>query len=220
MGSAHCIGMCGGFAVAIGASDIPLRRILMRQGLYSAGRVCTYAFLGAVGGFAGLYLSGVKTPLIGAQHIFSFLSGLVMLVVGLSVLSPFRFHWKWLAIITGWIAPIFCRLLGARGRLGFFIAGLANGFLPCGLVYAFLAGAVASSDLLRGMLLMTFFGLGTLPAMIAVGCGGKVLSHTARLRAYRVAACMVIIYGVVTITRAFQPEEGCCAQHEAFSVIG
>ena len=97
----------------------------------------------------------------------------------------------------------FLQLLSTRGGIGYFVAGVANGFLPCGLVYAFLAMAVATQDVGRGAVVMIAFGLGTVPAMMAIGCGATLLSHTARLRVYRLAAVFVVIAGAATIYRAF-----------------
>lgn len=211
LGSSHCIGMCGGFAAAIGATGMPVRTLLLRQLVYTAGRIFTYAFLGAVGGSAGLYLAQLRTPLVGVQQVFSVLAGAMMIIVGLSAAGVLHLGGRWSRGITTHIASAFARLLGAHRQRGFFVAGLLNGFLPCGLVYAFLAMAVATGDMVRGMALMTIFGLGTAPAMLAIGCGSVVLSHVARRRIYRVAACIVIVLGVVTIKRAFPPEEGCCA---------
>jgi sulfite exporter TauE/SafE len=46
-----------------------------------------------------------------------------------------------------------------------FSFGLANGLLPCGLVYLGLSNALGSGEILTSILSMTAFGIGTLPAM-------------------------------------------------------
>jgi sulfite exporter TauE/SafE len=43
------------------------------------------------------------------------------------------------------------------------------GWLPCGLVYAALAVAVTTGDVLKSSLTMLAFGVGTLPAVVGVG---------------------------------------------------
>jgi len=53
-GSMHCVGMCGGFAVAMGAG--PGRR--RRSVLYNAGRLGTLLGLGALAGTAGAVAVG------------------------------------------------------------------------------------------------------------------------------------------------------------------
>ena len=57
LGSAHCVGMCGGFAVSIGIGSRGLASNLRRQLVYTAGRIFTYSFFGIVAGYAGLWIA-------------------------------------------------------------------------------------------------------------------------------------------------------------------
>ena len=52
-GSFHCIGMCGGFACALGRDPRGRRRPLERHLLYNMGRLTTYCFLGVIAGALG-----------------------------------------------------------------------------------------------------------------------------------------------------------------------
>ena len=45
LGSAHCVGMCGGFVLSSGATATGPRDNLARQVSYSSVRLCTYAIL-------------------------------------------------------------------------------------------------------------------------------------------------------------------------------
>ncbi len=217
LSSAHCVGMCGGFAAAISATGQPVWPMLSRQLVYSAGRMSTYAFLGAVGGAAGLFLAQYNTSLVNVQRVFSILAGVIMIIIGASILGLFRLSLLSKLGLETLFAPMFRQFLNARSTGGFFLAGLANGFLPCGLVYAFLAKAVASASVGRGAVLMFAFGLGTVPAMVAIGCGSAMLSRHARYRVFQFAACMVIVVGVVTIGRAVPlgGETSCCDEAAA-----
>jgi sulfite exporter TauE/SafE len=82
-----------------------------------------------------------------------------------------------------------------------FLAGLVNGLLPCGLVYAYLALAASSAEPWQGALTMAAFGLGTIPILALVGTGGHFLSRTARWRLLRLAAWCVVLTGVLSILR-------------------
>jgi sulfite exporter TauE/SafE len=208
LGSAHCIGMCGPIAAALGTIDVPLRPLVVRHLAYNLGRVFTYAFMGAMAGAAGLWLSQYRLPMIAAQQLFAVVAGVIMLAVGLSVLGLIRLPRTW--AVPEIFAPLYRGLLNARSVGGFFLAGLANGFLPCGLVYSFVALAAAGGSVAAGWLLMAAFGLGTLPAMLAVGCGSRLLTHAARLRVYRVAAVLIVLLGGVTVARAFTAPAGAC----------
>jgi hypothetical protein len=215
LGSAHCVGMCGGFAAIVGANRRRAPQAVARQLVYCTGRVFTYAFLGAMGGYAGLRLSQWSEVLPGVQRAFSLGAGALMVLLGLTTLGLWRFRWRWLTSIGGAVVPVFRHFLDGQDRGGVFLAGVANGFLPCGLVYAFLALAVASGSPPRGLLMMLFFGLGTIPGMTIIGCGSTLLSHGARLHVYRLAACFVIVAGAMSIWRAWPSShvDACCAGH-------
>jgi hypothetical protein len=209
LGSAHCVGMCGGFALAIGALRPKFPAALMPQLAYSAGRLITYGFLGALGGLAGAYLSSAAGALAGAQRAVALVAGVVMLYMGASSLGLIRFE-----RIDRGAAVLFQPLLGhfIRGKAGAgpLLAGLFTGFLPCGLVYAFLALAVASADPVTGWLGMVSFGLGTVPAMVLIGCGSTLLTQRLRVRAVRLGACFVMLLGAVTIWRGLPAAAGHC----------
>ncbi len=67
------------------------------------------------------------------------------------------------------------KLRGAGGAGAWFLAGLLDGFLPCGPVYAVATGTVVSSPL-AGAAGMALFGLGTMPALLLLAIGTERLS--------------------------------------------
>ncbi len=203
LGSAHCIGMCGPFAVAIGAGSKHWRSNLARQLIYTLGRVFTYAFLGAVAGFGGWSLAE-KTPwLAGAPAILAMVAGALLIVQGLLILGWLQ--WPWLKHSAGacTAASLFRDFFRQPGLSGVFLAGLFTGFLPCGLVYAFLAMAASSASVAGGAMTMTAFGLGTLPVMAATGLGGSLLRGQWRGPLFRLAACAVLVAGMASVARGY-----------------
>src|SRR5262249_12002166 len=91
--------------------------------------------------------------------------------------------------------------LTAPGWHNAFLAGLLTGFLPCGLVYAYVAFAASTGRLLHGTLAMVVFGLGTAPLMILTGTGASALSLAGRGRLLRAAAWCVVVTGALTLFR-------------------
>jgi sulfite exporter TauE/SafE len=79
-----------------------------------------------------------------------------------------------------------------------FVFGMANGLLPCGLVYATLGIAVASGEALTGALAMTAFGLGTTPTLAVVALSVRRLTAD-RLWMRRVVALLVLIMGLMVV---------------------
>jgi len=203
LGSSHCIGMCGGFALSIGSGAKRLTANLNRQLAYSAGRITTYSFGGAVAGFAGLRLTHGPRSFVNFQAGLSIAAGALLVVQGLyaaGVLPRRRVKGTAGACLS---RTLFASFLTAPGLTNTFLAGLMTGFLPCGLVYAYLTLAVSSGHVASGMAMMAAFGLGTVPVMVATGCGGSLLNLAARRYLFNVAAWCVVLTGVVSLARGF-----------------
>jgi sulfite exporter TauE/SafE len=202
LGSAHCVGMCGPLALALGANQMTLRTNLRRQLFFSAGRVFTYGFCGGVAAFSGWWLARRPLAFVNVQATLSIIAGVALVFLGLSAagLLPSRFQLGTASQPCS-AARGLKTLLTGPGLLSALLAGVFTGFIPCGLVYAFLAYAASTGNVLAGWLTMVAFGLGTMPMMILAGSGGSLLTLTARNRAIRIAAWCVVVTGVITIAR-------------------
>lgn len=203
LGSAHCVGMCGGFAVSIGLGTQGFGAGLRRQTVYSLGRVFTYAFLGALAGFAGGKATVSIRSWVDAQAVLSITAGLVLMVQGLTAAGWLR----WPGVGKGaakspCLAGTFVGSFLTSPALGdVFVAGLMTGFLPCGLVYGYLALAAGSASLPAGAATMALFGAGTVPLMVLTGTGVSLLSRSARRHLFRVAAWCVTLTGILAVAR-------------------
>lgn len=202
LGSGHCVGMCGAFAMAIGwGSRRPLDN-LIRQLCFSLGRAVTYTFLGVTAAFAGQQLQIKLGWLNGAQGVLSLLAGLLLVIAGLAATDWLPLRFTWMNRVTSCSAASqFRALLGSSSRLNVLIAGVMTGFLPCGLVYAFVALAAGTGSVLSGASVMATFALGTMPLMLVTGLGSSLLSATVRTRLLRLAACCVVVVGGITVAR-------------------
>jgi uncharacterized protein len=211
----HCAAMCGGFACALS----PGQRggaAARRQLLYNAGRVTTYCFLGAL---AGALTAGIckaspgALPLEGAQRVLAVVSGLLILLIGAQFLGlvPRAARAPMVGFGAQALANALRSLQRAPGLAAPLAFGVANGFLPCPLVYGVLAQAAASGDAAGGMAVMAAFGLGTFPAMLAMGgLGGWLglrlaLAPLWRQRAGIAAGLFLLLLGAVTLARGVLP---------------
>ena len=94
----------------------------------------------------------------------------------------------------------------------FFPMGLLLGFIPCGLLYTALIAAAGAGveaknqieGLLRGMLMLFLFGLGTAPAMFLLGRIVSLKSEWLRNRFYKGSAVIMIVMGAIFVYRAFR----------------
>jgi len=232
-GSMHCVGMCGGFACALGPDHRGRGATLGRHLIYNLGRVSSYCFLGACVGYLGLLLighGGEESWAALAQRGLSLLSGLLMLYIGLQFLGLLGHAGPPLPGI-GWLADGLRQLTKSPGPGGPLALGALNGLLPCPLVYAFVAHAAGSGGPLPGVLVMAAFGLGTFPAMLLMGgLGLWVRSRGARSRrgpaqeavlvqsgsrsifgaglrqqGVRIAGVFILVLGLITVARGVLP---------------
>jgi len=204
MGSLHCIGMCGGLISAVSMS----RPRIWWSGLlvYQLGRVTSYTLLGLLVGIAGMAISAFGGDWI--QRPLAVVAGLLMIFFAMNLAGwlpdSLRRASLWVSRKTGLARLAQCVASDARSR-GWYLLGLANGLLPCGLVYAALALAMAAEDTLTAMSMMTGFGMGTIPAMMVVPSLLRGMTPALRSRALRVAALLLLLVGVMTILRSIMP---------------
>jgi sulfite exporter TauE/SafE len=198
VGSLHCIGMCGPIAIALPVPDSSNLSFFTGRILYNLGRVATYSFLGAV-----LGLAGSKIALAGAQQVVSIVLGVVIII---AVLLPQKYknYFAQHPVIQKLAHPLKSNIgvLFSKGTFSaMFLIGILNGFLPCGLVYVALAGAIASGDAISGAAVMILFGLGTVPAMFAASVFGKFINIGIRTKIRKAVPVLAIILGVIFILR-------------------
>ncbi len=200
MGSAHCVGMCGGLSGLFAAHTAArsTRHSMGRALTYNAGRLLSYTLLGAaVAGLGGGLVAeapALAMPMRIAAGVLVILMGL-QIAFGIQLLSAVE---RLGGRLWTFIAPLANRLLPldtAGKSLGL---GLLWGLLPCGLVYSMLAVALAGGDPLNGALAMFAFGIGTTPAMLRTGLSAYRLSNFMRNR--RVAAGgLLVAIGMLTL---------------------
>lgn len=212
LGSAHCIGMCGPLAMTLGAATPRLGVNVQRQLAYSAGRVFTYSCGGAAAAFAGLWAASHSRSLVLSQAWLALAAGGLLVLMGLVTLglAP-RPALRMFGHAPCGAARALKTLLTEPTSSGAFLAGVATGFIPCGLVYAFLLKASSTGSVWLGGATMALFGVGTAPLMVLAGAGASLMSISARARVYRLAAWCVVLAGAITIARGasqLRPDEG------------
>ena len=199
LGSAHCLGMCGPFALVIGSANPAWRTNLTRQSAWAAGRLFTYAVLGAAAGFVGLRVVSLFPGGTNVPAILAIAAGALLVFLGLSAAGVIPRRGVGVGGCPG--GGALRALLTARGTLEVFLAGMFTGLLPCGLLYGMLTLAAATHDVSRGLLTMAAFGLGTVPALLVAGLGGSILGLAARRHLHTFAAWCLVLTGCVSIAR-------------------
>ncbi len=198
LGSFHCIGMCGPIAMALPYSGPAGQSGTGNALLYNAGRICTYSLLGLIPGFIGHGLT-----LAGFQQGLSLFLGIFMLIAAI-VSLPFERQIQNLAVVKNfqkWLQQKLGTFLKGDGRKRFFGIGILNGFLPCGLVYMGLAGALTQNYFWQGALYMAVFGLGTVPMMFLIGMSGQIVGAKTRNYLRRLVPAFMFVIALLLIVR-------------------
>lgn len=172
LGSAHCMGMCGGLTVALSSGCEPSRQASLSL-IYHLFRVCSYAILGGIAGALGDVMSRwTDFP------VLMIAASVLLIMMGLYLMG----RWSLLTVLEKqggklwkYVAPIQKKFLPIRSFSQAASIGLLWGLLPCGLVYSALAVSAASGSALHGVITMLAFGLGTLPALYITGVFAKQL---------------------------------------------
>lgn len=195
LGSFHCVGMCGPLAFALNGSAENKWLLVAEKLSYNFGRTISYAFLGL---FIGLI--GKQFWLAGIQQYISIISGVFILFVALTKILPMVYK------NTSWnnfmLLPIQNLLIKASKRKsGHFFTGMLNGFLPCGFVYLAMATALNTNSILQSSLFMFFFGLGTIPLMLAATLGVSFAKPAIRRQINNTLPLLMLFLGVWFIFR-------------------
>jgi uncharacterized protein len=217
----HCVGMCGGIVVAYSSTKVKQQWGKQKQSfahlLYSFGRVTTYVTLGFVFGTIG----GVATFNNTANGVMWIVAGVAMILTGLSLLGTIRF----LTSIEHSISSskiykkYFTELISSNSLGSFYLLGLLNGLLPCGLVYFFAITAASSGSGISGALVMLVFGLATIPILFSLGFFVGIFKQLKfRNLMVKLSSILVILYGLYTIYHGYDyisnPEKTLSECHE------
>lgn len=196
--SLHCIGMCGPIAMMLPVDRHNPARRAMQVLLYHAGRITAYGSLGLAFGLLGkgFYLAGMQQQL-------SVMAGLIMITVALvpeRIFARYNFSKPVYRLISK-IKTSLGSQFRKRSNKALFVTGLLNGYLPCGLVYAALFGAIAMQNEILGSAYMMLYGLGTIPLMSAVVYTTGFIKNNTRSVMAKIVPYAAAFIGILFVIR-------------------
>lgn len=199
LGSAHCLGMCGGIVGALSFNNQGRNPLAIHLS-YQVGRITTYALLGLLVGLLGLWASQSHEAVMFWMRT---LSGVLLVLMGLYLVG-LTSSLNWLEKAGGYlwqkIQPVSKHLLPVTHPSKGFALGLVWGFLPCGLIYSTLTWAGVSGHPVHSALLMACFGLGNLPALLSAGFFASQINWFRRQKAIKyVFGFAIVSFGVWTL---------------------
>jgi sulfite exporter TauE/SafE/copper chaperone CopZ len=200
--SFHCVGMCGGLVVTY-----TTRHHVNNQNKktnsssphlqYNLGRMISYTAIGAVlGGFGSFF--GINPIFTG---IITLVAGVFMVLMGLSLLTNFKWLEKIKLKTPSFIARFLYNQRHTKKPKGPFIIGLFNGFMPCGPLQAMQLYALASGSITQGALSMGIYAAGTVPLMFGFGSFISLISQERIKQVMKLSGVVVIILGLFMLNR-------------------
>ncbi len=196
--SLHCIGMCGPIAMMLPVDrDNPTKKATQIL-TYHFGRLTAYGTIGLIFGLLGkgFFMAGIQQQL-------SIFIGVCMIVI---ILIPERIFARY-----NFSKPVYKVISKIKQKLGsqfanksyksLYTIGLLNGFLPCGMVYVALFGAIAMQSATLGILYMVLFGLGTVPMMSFVVYIQSYLTLNFRNKIQKIIPYVGVLIGILFVLR-------------------
>ena len=187
-GAGHCLGMCGGIAVALNLGGAASPAVTLA---YHAGRIASYTLLGAALGLAAGSVD-ISAWTIGLRY----LAGALLVGMGLYIAGV----WRGMALLERagahlWrpVQRLSSGLLPIRHWYQALALGLCWGLMPCGLIYSSLAWAATAQDAATSALMMFLFGIGTLPAMLSTSLGADRLQAFLRRRGLKLLIALLLV---------------------------
>ncbi|WP_233883593.1 sulfite exporter TauE/SafE family protein [Tenacibaculum piscium] len=197
LGSFHCIGMCGPIAFMLPVDRSNKIKQFFQILSYHFGRLFTYSLIGLLFG-----LLGKGFYFFGFQQQLSIITGVLMILMVLlpKTIQKYNFS-KPITKLVMKVKSSLGKELKKKGNDTFFTIGFLNGFLPCGLVYMAVFGAIATSNPFSGSLYMFIFGLGTVPLMTIIVYVGNFANGLIRKRIQQAIPYVVVFIGILFILR-------------------
>ena len=191
----HCVGMCSGFLSlqTLFFKGKSKREILMLSTLYSLARIFAYMVLGALFGAFGAVISFNMQ----ARGVIFFIVGLAIAFIGIALL----FRGELLKFVENqkvlnFVVRIVKTRIQKKNLTNFLLLGFLNGFLPCGVVYYFLALGILSANFIDSAFIMLVFGFCTLPAMLLASFVFGILNEKFKDIMFKISASIMIINGI------------------------
>jgi sulfite exporter TauE/SafE/copper chaperone CopZ/preprotein translocase subunit Sss1 len=178
-----CLASTGGYLLAFSSKNPSKSRTI----LIHIGRLSTFALGGAV-----LGLLGKGLPVLGGGFYgtLALILGIGFFFAALNLLDLSPSLAKYGIRLPKFVSRMADKAASSESAFAPLLVGASTFILPCGFTQTVQALALASGDPIRGMFMMFFFGLGTLPVLGGLTAFGSFA--TLRHRAVRLAIGSVL----------------------------
>lgn len=190
LGSSHCVSMCGPIAITVNNNNGYL-------GFYHFGRLLSYLSLGALAGYFG------ETFLSSRYQIVSIASAILISIFlifsGYKLIKQKTLDISFSKKLT---SLLFIPAKWARTQnpaVKSLTIGIVNGFIPCGWLYVFVIGSIATKDPLYSAILLAIFWMGTVPALTVFTVFYKKIFTRSPQKLNQIAGIILVMVGLVNV---------------------
>lgn len=195
-----CMAVVGGLALSVSANFAKEGEKIRPQLFFHTGRLISFFVLGGVIGAAG----AAFTLGMAGTFILNFLTGLVMLLLGINLLG-----------LVGWtrrLQPVVPRVLSRHLlRVRTFnhtatpaLLGVATFFLPCGFTQSMQIYTLGTGSFSAGALTMFVFALGTFPVLALLSFTSLGIHSVLKSDVFfKTAGLVVVFFALLNILTSF-----------------
>ncbi|MEL6778583.1 MAG: sulfite exporter TauE/SafE family protein [Cyanobacteria bacterium J06597_16] len=224
----HCVGMCGpvaaAFALSVKTKEAEPTTTQPSRGvsqvwfhlLLNLGRLLSYTLVGAaIGALGSVVLAGGQMAGVGSllRRAIAIFTGILLIWFGFTQAKPDLLpalpflHPARQQQLHEQLSRVMDRISQRNDTAPLSVAltplllGLLWGLIPCGFLYAGQLRAAETQSWIGGAAVMLSFGLGTLPAMVAMGVTTALLSRDRRSQLFRAGGWLTILIGALLLIR-------------------
>ena len=202
IGSLHCVGMCGPFALLAGSCAQSRMSALMPTLAYSGGRLFSYTVVGVIFGTLGMAVNS-GSSFSTWQQSATLVAGASMIVIGLIAMARCLGCKIELPSLIQPVQKVLQRAFNKTKAMTPLnraaTIGALSSLMPCGWLYTFAIAAAGTGSPLWGAILMAVFWAGTIPIMSALMLGFGYIGPSIQKHIPVTMALVVVAVGVFTI---------------------
>jgi len=185
----HCVGMCGGFVLSYTLSG---KNSLLDHASYGASRLLSYTIIGAIFGLIGSVIAFTTE----IRAMVALVAGIFLVLYGIAMLGIFPQLNRLKAKMPSFLGSIFSK----TSEKGPIAIGLLNGLMiACGPLQAMYIFAAGTGSAIAGATALFAFGLGTIPAMFALGVLGSAIGTAKLGNMLKYSGVIVVFLGILMI---------------------
>ncbi|HMO92679.1 MAG TPA: sulfite exporter TauE/SafE family protein [Pirellulaceae bacterium] len=220
LGSLHCVGMCGPFALLASSTD---RQRFSAWPIvsYNLGRMLTYTLVGGLFGTLGMALNHI-TGRYGEQisiwqQTATWFAGALMIAVGL--VGLIRFFGMTIQLpslarpLQRVLQTAFKKIVALSPVRRALLIGMLATLMPCGWLYVFAISAAGTGNPWVGMLLMFAFWAGSVPILVGLMLGTNLFRKVSTRWHKQIPAMMsMLVIATGCFTLAYRAPHAVFAQ--------